>query len=305
MGCASSNTQHRERPTAWLLGDEARLHLQHGPIDLIIDAIGTVAEVNLAYRQAAVAFESILETLASQLPALRQECRTGEDTLVNGDVARRMYSAVCAHSEHQVTPMAAVAGAVADHMLSCLIKDRTLDRAQVNNGGDIALYLSPASEVKIGICKSQNSTDHADTFLIKPEDGIGGVATSGWQGRSFSLGIADAVTVLASTAAHADVAATLIANAVNLPVSEGVTRAPAASIQPDSDLGDRMVTISVAPLSKINKKQALSAGVQCAKKLMALGTIHSCYLHLQGETKIVASSCFQSAFCTSQRYAHC
>ena len=305
MGCASSNILKQERPTAWLLGDAARLHLQHGPIDLIIDAAGSSAEIKRAYRQAAVAFESVLDTLAAQLPALRQESRINENFLLKGDVARRMQQAVQPYSEFHVTPMAAVAGAVADHILSYLIHNRALDRAQVNNGGDIALYLSPASELKIGICKSQKSTDHSDTFLIKPEDGIGGVATSGWQGRSFSLGIADAVTVLASTAADADVAATLIANAVNLPVAQEVTRTPAASIQPDSDLGNRLVTINVAPLSDINKKQALNAGVQCAKKLMNQGNIHSCYLHLQGQTKIVESSCYQSTFCVSQRYAHC
>lgn len=305
MGCASSNILKQERPTAWLLGDETRLHLQHGPIDLIIDAVGAMAEVKRAFRQATIAFESVLDTLASQLPTLRRVCGVGDNAVFHGDVARRMHVAVLPYSEFQVTPMAAVAGAVADHVLSCLISDRALNRAQVNNGGDIALYLSPASKFKIGICKAQNSTAHADTFLIKPEDGIGGVATSGWQGRSFSLGIADAVTVLASSAAVADVAATLIANAVNLPHANGVTRAPAKSMQPDSDLGDRMVTIDVAPLSEISKKQALNAGVQCAKKLMTQGNIHSCYLHLQGQTKIVESSSYQSTFCVSQRYAHC
>ena len=40
---------------------------------------------------------------------------------------------------------------------------------------------------------------------------VRGVATSGWRGRSHSLGIADSVTVLAATAAMADAAATVIA----------------------------------------------------------------------------------------------
>ena len=60
-----------------------------------------------------------------------------------------------------------------------------------------------------------------------------GIATSGWRGRSFSLGIADAVTVLAATAAEADAAATVIANAVDLPGHPAIdTRAGAASSRP-------------------------------------------------------------------------
>ena len=53
------------------------------------------------------------------------------------------------------------------------------------------------------------------TIRIRHGDGVGGIATSGARGRSFSLGIADSVTVLAEDAATADAAATLIANAVD------------------------------------------------------------------------------------------
>ena len=72
-----------------------------------------------------------------------------------------------------------------------------------------------------------------------------GVATSGRHGRSFSLGIADAVTVLARTASQADAAATIIANAVDLPGHPAVRRMPANELQPDSDLGARPVTRDV------------------------------------------------------------
>ena len=39
-------------PAASLLPDGRRLHLQHGPIDLVIEAWGPREEVALAYRQA-------------------------------------------------------------------------------------------------------------------------------------------------------------------------------------------------------------------------------------------------------------
>ena len=77
-----------------------------------------------------------------------------------------------------------------------------------------------------------------------------GVATSGWRGRSFSLGIADAVTVFAGTAAVADAAATLIANAVDLPGHPAFARAPARRCDPQSDLGERLVTVDVGPLAR-------------------------------------------------------
>ena len=57
------------------------------------------------------------------------------------------------------------------------------------------------------------------------------------------------VTVLADTAACADVAATLIANAVDLPGHGAITRAPARTLFPDSDLGAIPVTTDVGALS--------------------------------------------------------
>jgi ApbE superfamily uncharacterized protein (UPF0280 family) len=114
-----------------------------------------------------------------------------------------------------------------------------------------------------------------------------GIATSGWHGRSFSLGIADAVTVLADRAAMADAAATIIANAVDLPEHPSVTRVPANSLAPDSDLGDRLVTQGVGKLSPIEIETALDAGVLVARRLRADGLIRSASLHLRGETRVV------------------
>ena len=42
------------------------------------------------------------------------------------------------------------------------------------------------------------------TITLDSDMGLGGIATSGAHGRSFSLGVADSVTVLAKTAAMAD-----------------------------------------------------------------------------------------------------
>ena len=84
-----------------------------------------------------------------------------------------------------------------------------------------------------------------------------GAATKGAGGRSFSLGIADAVTVLAAIAAAADAAATIIANAVDLPGHPAIRRVPASEIDPDSDLGDRLVTVTVGRLFESEIRAAL------------------------------------------------
>ncbi|HKA77358.1 MAG TPA: UPF0280 family protein, partial [Pseudolabrys sp.] len=109
------------------------------------------------------------------------------------------------------------------------------------------------------------------------------------RGRSFSLGIADAVTVLADCAAAADAAATVIANAVNLPNHHGVTRVPAREISPDSDLGERLVTRGVEPLSQLEIDAALDNGIRVATLLRERGLIHSAALCLQKCARVLPS----------------
>jgi hypothetical protein len=114
-------------------------------------------------------------------------------------------------------------------------------------------------------------------------DGVGGIATSGARGRSFSLGIADSVTVLAASAATADAAATLVANAVDVD-HPAILRRPASELDPDSDLGDRLVTVSVGELPRGVVLAALEAGRKRAADYLARGLIVDAALTLQGET---------------------
>ena len=99
-----------------------------------------------------------------------------------------------------ITPMAAVAGSVADEMLAAMLAGRRLDKAYVNNGGDIAIHLAPGTTHDARRSPAP-ATALPTALLIRADDPVRGIATSGWRGRSFSLGIADAVTVLAATAA--------------------------------------------------------------------------------------------------------
>ena len=192
-----------------------RLHLQDGPIDLVIEAFGEREEVEAAYRQAWERFQDILQTLVDELAMLRAPVGPAYP-LVRGPVAKRMVAAVWQHRDVFITPMAAVAGAVAEEILEALLAGRRLRKAYVNDGGDIALWLGAGESFRAGVVENIFAPAIGASLEIRAHHTARGIATSGWRGRSQSLGIADAVTVLACTASQADAAATLIANAVNV-----------------------------------------------------------------------------------------
>jgi ApbE superfamily uncharacterized protein (UPF0280 family) len=264
-----------------------RLHLQHGPIDAIVQAWGEPAEVRAAYAQVVAAFPDILPRLCAELSLLRSPLPAPKP---QGPVAARMHAACAPFASGFITPMAAVAGAVADHLLAALSEGRRLDRAL----GDIAIRLCPGRSFRCGIVADLAAPGLDAIATIGAADGVGGIATSGRRckgrgGRSFSFGIADAVTVLAADAASADAAATVIANAVDLPGHPAIERRPAAVIDPDSDLGDRPVTWDVGPLLRQEIARALAAGAAVAEECHARGLIRAAILHLRGERAVVGA----------------
>ncbi len=244
-----------------------------------------------------------------------------------GPVARRMLAAVLPLSDAQmVTPMAAVAGAVADEIGAAIGAAGSLDRWMVNNGGDIAFGLADGHHYVTGLVVDPRRAAISSTVRLEAGSGVGGIATSGRHGRSLSLGIADAVTVLAPTAAAADAAATLIANHVDVgsvPPDTGsvpqhhtdtgsvpqhhtdtgsvprhdtdtgsvpqVVRQPASSLDPDSDLGDTLVTVDVGPLTVAQIQEALNSGLSYAESCVSRGLISAAVLHLAGHSVATAT----------------
>jgi len=276
-------------PQIGFLADGRRLHLQDGPIDLIVEASGSPADIDAAYAAAARRFTGLLDELCGELPLLRQAADPAR-CLLQGNVARRMHAAVASFAaDCFITPMAAVAGSVAEEILGAMVENAELDRAFVNNGGDIALHLSDGEHFTVGLADLPDARSLLRTMVVHANDPARGVATSGRHGRSFSLGIADAVTVLARTASQADAAATIIANAVDLPGHPAVTRRPARDLQPDSDLGTRLVTRDVGALSPGEIEDALEAGAARARKLLAAGLIDGAALRLHGEMIVVGT----------------
>jgi ApbE superfamily uncharacterized protein (UPF0280 family) len=276
-------------PQIALLSNGQRLHLQDGPIDLIVEARGPAREVRAAYEAAARRFTGLLDELCAELPGLRKAANPAGCEL-NGAVARRMHDAVAPYAAACfITPMAAVAGSVAEEILGAMLEVASLDQAYVNNGGDIALHLGQGEHFTIGLMDRPDRAGVMRTMRIDGDDPVRGIATSGRHGRSFSLGIADAVTVLAATASRADAAATIIANAVDLPSHPAILRQPANALQPDSDLGDRLVTRDVGTLSRAEVAAALEAGAECARRVFDRGLIEGAVLQLCGDLLVIGT----------------
>jgi ApbE superfamily uncharacterized protein (UPF0280 family) len=307
---------------------DGRLHLQHGPIDCLCRAWGEPGEIRSAYNQAAAFFATVLDDLCAELPLLRSPLPTLPPS---GPIARAMHAACTPFDHAFITPMAAVAGSVADAILAAMVRDRTLTRAFVNNGGDIAFHLTPGTSLRCGLVTDlparvmaglvpathnlhsrykgkPQPTDPAPaprptpdgTFLLTAAHPARGLATSGRAckghgGRSFSFGIADSVSILACTAAQADAAATIVGNAIDLPGHPAIDRRPASDIDPASDLGDRLVTFDVGSLNRDAIETALDAGETMADMLLRNGLIEGAVLTLRSHIRVLTPSCLEVA----------
>jgi ApbE superfamily uncharacterized protein (UPF0280 family) len=278
-------------PTSQVLS-QGRRHFQHGPIDIIAYAEGDPSSVAQTHEAAWQRFGQILPELVDELAELRKPVRGAG--AFKGPIAQSMWQAckdclIEVDADTFLTPMAAVAGSVAQDLSACY-QAPGIRRAWVNNGGDIALHLTENTSVSIGLFADLASLDAQQmkvgiqtdaVFKVQYGMGIAGVATSGWRGRSFSLGIADSVTVFAASASQADAAATLIANAVNL-VDARILRQPANAVKDDSDLGQQLVTVFVPTLRQHEIYEALEAGLKKAHTLKQNGLICSSVLCCQG-----------------------
>ena len=266
-------------PTAHILSCGTRLHLQHGPSDLIVYAEG---DRDRAFSAAKARFDTIIAEVVSELDTLRQMI-SPLSTAPEGAVARRMYDAATRLGGDQVlTPMAAVAGAIADEVLAAMTLKADMQRAYVNNGGDIALHLAPGTSFSTAMMGHDGT--HLGTIQIDAADPVRGIATSGRHGRSLSLGIAGSVSVLAESAAQADVAATLIANAVDLTDHPAICRRPACDVIDESDLGDLPVVVGCGPLTSKDVRRALANGQSLANRFALANLISDAGLFLQGQS---------------------
>jgi ApbE superfamily uncharacterized protein (UPF0280 family) len=115
-----------------------------------------------------------------------------------------------------VGPMAAVAGAIAEHVGTGLL--RIANQVIVENGGDV--FIKTNVPVTVGILAGKSPLSMQLGIRVRCGQRPVAVCTSsGTVGHSLSLGKADAACVIADSCAVADAAATAIGNLVQSPAN--------------------------------------------------------------------------------------
>lgn len=262
----------------------AQIQVSLGPMELGVQLEGAEETIQAWCKRIPGVARDLLAEISSHQPLLRLKGRELVEKARWPSVVRRMIRAVQVVEAESLTPMAAVAGAVSEEILVRLLEDsgERLTRAIVNNGGDMAVY-SPHEPVRVGI--RGTGTDEAFMREItSPEMDVPyGIATSGWRGRSFSQGIADAVVVFSSGGTVADAAATYIGNHVGDGGIKVVKRLRASEIDQSTDIPDLQVTVGCGSLRRDEKERALNNGLEAASRLFKAGLVWRVEIYLQGE----------------------
>ena len=207
--------------------------IECGPMRLVIDArVGKVAQPQQALRAADEAVR-FLEGVATARPFLGRDYR-GFTPQITDPLALKMVASIQAVGDEDLTPMAAVAGTIADAVADFLF-ERGMTRVLVDNGGDVAIRCCDGEPVAVGIRPNVESKRIAQVMVLGPERTAWGIATSGLGGRSLTRGVLEAATVVAADASLADAAATAVANASYVEDS-AVVQAPAEAIDPRTDI---------------------------------------------------------------------
>jgi ApbE superfamily uncharacterized protein (UPF0280 family) len=257
------------------LGKEGIL-IDYGPVTAVISVIKNGKNVKNAEIKGLEIVREILEELNRfkeflKLKAVKLNLKKKN---VSATVKKAVNAAMLI-DRHELSPLAAIAGAVGESVTSRINAIGDFDRIIMNNGGDISV-----------ICKTKDNLPMVSINGIKgtiASTKVKGIATSGLRGRSLTKGIADYVTVFANSASVADAAATLIANNVTL-ASEKITYEFAENIDKNSDLKGEKVTLSVAPLTETEVNTALQNGLTTANNLMKSNKILSAILGIGNVT---------------------
>ncbi len=252
---------------------------ESGPMRLVISAgIGKVLQTKMALRAAEESF-GFLERVARHRKYLGRQFLESREQ-IKDSLVLKMISSVVMIGDEDLTPMAAVAGTIADEVADFLF-EHGMTKVVVDNGGDVAVRADREEPITVGIRPDIN--DHEVSYVIglDPDLHSHGVATSGLGGRSLTRGIASAATVVARTASLADAAATAVANASFLE-DEQVRRRPAEDLDPYTDIAGLDITVKVGPLSEEKKIRAVSQAIRRAEDLVRREVILGAFVAVQG-----------------------
>ncbi len=254
---------------------------ENGPMRLIIRAWKD-GEFNADVSAKAAEFSFIcLEHVAEHQYILRQQNPVVPEG-VTDPVTLKMVKSVRAMGDDDLTPMAAIAGSIADEVADWLF-DKGMTRVIVDNGGDIAVRLSGNEMVKVGLRTGINSLSVARVMQLDAHcHSAWGVCTSGMGGRSLTRGIASAVTVLAETSSMADAAATSIANAC-IAEDDNIIQKEADKVDPYTDIPGIPVTVFLGKLNQETITLALNKALVKAEYFKEKGLICGALISAGGE----------------------
>ena len=255
--------------------------VDYGPMRMFISAFENGKPLVTLAKEGAHLAMRVLEDLAKFLPIMKKKSKELEIEETFPDVVQRMIEATKKMGEPDLTPLAAVAGTASD-VVADFIFSRGGTKIIVDNGGDIAIRLREGEVARVGVKTEIDAKQPTYLISIDSTMGIGGVATSGLGGRSFTKGIASAATVLSQTAAFSDAAATVIGNFTNVE-DPNIMRSLAEKIYPDTDIAGEWVTIKVGKLSQEKIDEALNNGLTKAYTICQKGLIHGALIALQGK----------------------
>jgi len=247
-----------------------------GPLHMTVEVSDRGKPLPDVARSGAMYALEILKQQADSLSVIKERVLNLSMSETYPEAVNRMISAVSSMNDPTLTPLAAVAGATSD-MVADYVARAGATKIIVNNGGDIAIRLREGETATVGLRLDLTRPDYKYLALIDRDCGI---CTSGIGGRSFTLGVADGVTVLAHQAAIADAAATFLGNKTVV-TSPKVKRVLAQSIYPDTDLVGVEVTHSVGALSQQEIDTAMKAGKAEALRLLEKGVIHGAIISVK------------------------
>ena len=258
--------------------EDDKLFIENGPTNIIAEAFSS--EKMEIYDLICEYSSKFLKDLSLEIETLKKP--TSQKNIFVSEIANKMFESTQLFLPNFITPMASVAGSISELLLLKVLEKFDVNKIYINNGGDISLYINKNEKFNFSIGgETSFVVEYADT------NSFGGIATSGWKGRSFSMGIADSVTVIAEKASVADAAATIIGNYIDLKNSNKVKKIVANNLYEETDLNDKLITESVENLTENEIRRAMSKGRNISEHYISKNLIKSVIINLQNKILIL------------------
>ena len=258
--------------------EDDKLFIENGPTNIIAEAF-SLEKIKI-YNLICEYSSKFLKDLSLEIRTLKKP--TSYENEFVSEIANTMFDSTKLFLPNFITPMASVAGSISELLLLKVLEKFKVNKMYINNGGDISLYIAKNEKFNFSVGgETSFVVEYADT------DGLGGIATSGWKGRSFSMGIADSVTVIAEKASIADAAATIICNHIDLKNSKKIKKTIANNLYEDTDLNNKLITVSVENLTETEIRQAISMGKIISEYYISKNFIKAVIINLQNNILIL------------------